>query len=229
MPGIVALKSSSDAQSHLTCGQVYPRAHQTTMDNHIALFVMMYPSSPSKQATLLDHLRQGARDYYRRPSSHCVAWSYLTPHNNNNSSEPVIAGLEIYTSKSALQEQLEDTTFFQPFERMVVEQKMYAREVTMEAWYLAAGFVTRRQGTEEGGGRVVVNVRKLTCVNGEKEAVLRGLDEFAGWSRGSDAGVLSFAAFTRKKAEREMLVYVRYRDETTMRRVEDRPESQNFW
>jgi quinol monooxygenase YgiN len=201
------------------------------MDDHIALFVTMYPSSPSKQATLLEHLRQGARDYYRRPSSHCVAWSYLTPHNNNNNNnnEPVIAGLEIYTSKSALQEQLEDTTFFQPFERMVVEQKMYAREGTMEAWYLAAGFVTRRQGTEEGGGRVVVNVRKLTCVNGEKEAVLRGLDEFAGWSRGSDAGVLSFAAFTRKKAEREMLVYVRYRDETTMRRVEDRPESQNFW
>jgi quinol monooxygenase YgiN len=200
------------------------------MDNHIALFVIMHPSSTPKQAALLEHLRQGARDYYRRPSSHCVAWSYLTTHNNNNNdNEPVIAGLEIYTSKSALQEQLEDTTFFQPFERMVVEKKMYAREETMEAWYLTAGFVTRRQGMEEGGGRVVVSVRKLTCVEGEKEAVLKGLDEFAGWSRGSDTGILTFAVFTRKKAEREVLVYVRYRDETTMRRVEDRPEFQNFW
>jgi quinol monooxygenase YgiN len=199
------------------------------MDNHIALFVMMYPSSPSKQATLLDHLRNGAREYYRRPSSHCAAWSYLMPHNFNNNNEPAIAGLEIYTTKSALQEQLEDTTFFQPFERMVVEEKMYAREGTMEAWYLTAGFVTRSQGREEGGGKVVVNVRKLTCVGGEKEAVLKGLDEFAGWSRGSDAGVLSFAVFTRKQAKREVLVYVRYWDETTMRRVEDRPEFQNFW
>jgi quinol monooxygenase YgiN len=205
------------------------------MDNHIALFVTMYPSSRPKQATLLDHLRQGARDYYRRPSSHCVAWSYLTPLNqssddtNNNNNEPVITGLEIYTSKSALQNQLEDTTFFQPFERMVVEEKMYSREATMEAWYLTAGFVTRCHGTEEGGGSVVVNVRKLTCVGGEKEAVVRGLDEFAGWSRGSDSGILSFVVFTRKKAEREVLVYVRYRDETAMRRVEDRPEFQNFW
>jgi quinol monooxygenase YgiN len=203
------------------------------MDNHIALFVVMHPSSFPKQTTLLDHLRQGARDYYRRPSSHCVAWSYLTPlqsdNNRNDDSEPLIAGLEIYTSKSALQQQLEDTTFFQPFERMVVEEKMYAREGTMEAWYLTAGFVTRSQGREEGGGRVVVSVRKLTCVNGEKEAVVKGLDEFADWSRGSDAGVLSFAVFTRKKAEREVLVYVRYWDEATMRRVEDRPEFQNFW
>jgi quinol monooxygenase YgiN len=203
------------------------------MDNHIALFVVMHPSSFPQQTTLLDHLRQGARDYYRRPSSHCVAWSYLTPlqsdNNRNDDSEPLIAGLEIYTSKSALQQQLEDTTFFQPFERMVVEEKMYAREGTMEAWYLTAGFVTRSQGREEGGGRVVVSVRKLTCVNGEKEAVVKGLDEFADWSRGSDAGVLSFAVFTRKKAEREVLVYVRYWDEATMRRVEDRPEFRNFW
>jgi hypothetical protein len=59
--------------------------------------------------------------------------------------------------------------------------------------------------------------------------VVKGLDEFAGWSRGCDLGILTLAVFTRKKAEREVLVYVRYRDETTMRRVEDRPEFQNFW
>lgn len=203
------------------------------MDNHIALFVTMHPSSFPKQTTLLDHLRQGARNYYRRPSSHCVAWSYLTPlqsdNNRNDDSDPLIAGLEIYTSKSALQQQLEDTTFFQPFERMVVEEKMYAREGTMEAWYLTAGFVARCQGREEGGGRVVVSVRKLTCVDGEKDAVVKRLDEFAGWSRGSDSGILTSAVFTRKKAEREVLVYVRYWDEATMRRVEDRPEFQNFW
>jgi quinol monooxygenase YgiN len=203
------------------------------MDNHIALFVSMHPSSFPKQTTLLDHLRQGARDYYRRPSSYCVAWSYLTPHQSSisheNDNEPIIAGLEIYTSKSALQEQLEDETFFQPFERMVIEEKMYAREGTMEAWYLTAGFITRCQGRQEGGGRVIVNVRKLTCVGGEKDAVVKGSDEFAGWSRGSDSGVLTFAVFTRKKAEREVLVYVRYRDETTMRRVEEGPEYQNFW
>ena len=112
---------------------------------------------------------------------------------------------------------------------MVVEEKMYAGKGTMDAWYLTAGFVTRCQGREEGGGWVVVSARKLTCVNGEKDAVVKGLDEFAGWSRGSDSQILSFAIFTRKKAEREVLVYVRYRDETAMRRVEDRPEFQNFW
>jgi hypothetical protein len=35
--------------------------------------------------------------------------------------------------------------------------------------------------------------------------------------------------FTRKKAEKEVLVYVRYRDEGSRRRIEGRPEWMNIW
>jgi len=202
------------------------------MDHHIALFVTMHPASVHKQSMLLTNLRQGARNYYRLPSSRCTAWSYLTPlapdrlgHDNL-----VIAGLEIYTHKIALQEQLNDTTFFQPFEKLVVDEQLYAREGTMFAWYLAAGFPARSQERVDGGAGVVVRVHQMTCAgNGEKEAVVTGLGEFAGWSRGSDSGLLTFAVFTRKKSAREVLVYVRYRDAAAMRRVEERPEYQNIW
>lgn len=81
-----------------------------------------------------------------------------------------------------------------------------------------------------GGGSVVVRVHHMTCAgSGEKHAAVKGLGEFAGWSRGSDSGVLTFAIFTRKKALREVLVYVRYRDEGAMRRIEERPEHQKIW
>lgn len=81
-----------------------------------------------------------------------------------------------------------------------------------------------------GDGRVFVRVHQMTCTGrDEKDAMVKGLGEFAGWSQGSDSGVLTFAVFTRKKAERELLVYVRYRDEGAMRRVEGRPEYQNIW
>lgn len=100
----------------------------------------------------------------------------------------------------------------------------------MVAWYLAAGFVSRSEAKEDGENGVVVKVHQMTCAGrGERDAVVKGLGEFAGWSRGSDDGVLSFALFTRKKAEREVLVYVRYRDERCRRRVEERPEGQNIW
>lgn len=204
------------------------------MDDHVALFITMHPASAPKQSTLLTSLRQGARTYYRQPSSHCIAWSYLTPLPSTDALEEddelIVAGLEIYASKSALQNQLNDPTFFQPFVKLVSDQQLCAKEETMLAWYLAAGFLTRSQEKVAGGGAVVARVHQMTCAgSGEKEAVVQGLGEFAGWSRGSDAGVLTFALFTRKKAEREVLVYVRYRDEWAMRRIEGRPEYQNIW
>jgi hypothetical protein len=203
-----------------------------TMDSHIALFVTMHPSSPSAQSTLLTNLREGARSYYRLPSSRCTTWSYLTPLAPRESKDDglVIAGLEIYTSKSALQDQLNDTTFFQPFEKLVIDAKLYAREASMTAWYLAAGFVSRSEAKEADGNGVVVKVHQMTCAGiGEKEALVKGLGEFAGWSRGSDSGLLTFAVFARKKAENEVLVYVRYRDEGSRWGIEGRPEWLNIW
>ena len=203
------------------------------MDDHIALFITMHPASAPKQSTLLTSLRQGARTYYRQPSSHCTAWSYLTPlfpTKPDEHNELIVAGLEMYTSKSALQDQLNDPTFFQPFEKLVSDQQLCYKKETMLAWYLAAGFLTRSQERVAGGGGVVARVQQMTCAgSGERGAVVEGLGEFAGWSRGSDAGILTFALFTRKKAEREVLVYVRYRDEGAMRRIEGRPEYQNIW
>ena len=203
------------------------------MDNHIALFVTMYPASASAQSTLLTNLRKGARGYYRLPSSRCTAWSYLTPLRPEDQDDEnlILGGLEIYTSKSALQDQLNDTTFFQPFEKLVVEEKLYRKKGRMVAWYLAGGFVTRLLGGEmKGGDGVVVEVHQLSCVGrGERDGLVKGLGEFSGWCRGSDVGVLTFAVFTRKKIERDVLVYVRFGDEASMKRVRDRPEWLNFW
>jgi quinol monooxygenase YgiN len=202
------------------------------MDDHIALFINMHPASAPKQSTLLSSLRQGARGFYRLPSTRCIAWSYFTPVASPEPTHDglIVAGVEIYTSKAALQDQLNDTTFFQPFEKLVRDQQLCDKKETMVAWYLAAGFLTRSHERSVGGGSVIVRVHQMTCTgSGEKEAVVNGLGEFAGWSRGSDYGVLTFAVFTRKKAPREVLVYVRYRNEGTMRRVEERPEHQNFW
>lgn len=202
------------------------------MDDHIALFITMHPASASKQATLLSSLQHGARGFYRLPSTRCIAWSYYTPlaPTKPGKDDLIVAGLEMYTSKAALQDQLNDTTFFQPFEKIVKDQQLCDKKETMVAWYLAAGFLTRSQEVSVGGGSVVVRVHHMTCAgSGEKHAAVKGLGEFAGWSRGSDSGVLTFAIFTRKKALREVLVYVRYRDEGAMRRIEERPEHQKIW
>lgn len=202
------------------------------MDDHIALFITMHPATAPKQSTLLSSLRQGARGFYQLPSTRCIAWSYYTPlaPTTPENDDLTVAGLEIYTSKAALQDQLNDTTFFQPFEKLVRDQQLCDKKESMVAWYLAAGFLARSQARAIGGGSVVVRVHQMTCAgSGEKEAVVKGLGEFAGWSRGSDSGLLTFAVFTRKKAAREVLVYVRYRDEGAMRRIEERPEYQNIW
>lgn len=202
------------------------------MDDHIALFITMHPASTPKQSTLLASLRHGARGFYLLPSTRCIAWSYFTPLPSASSAYNglIVGGMEIYTSKAALQDQLNDTTFFQPFEKLVADQQLCDKKETMVAWYLAAGFLARSQERAVSDGGVLMKVHQMTCAgSGEKEAVVKGLGEFAGWSRGSDSGVFTFAIFTRKKAAREVLVYVRYRDEAAMRRIEGRPEYQNIW
>ena len=202
------------------------------MDEYIALFITMHPASASKQETLLASLRQGARGFYLLPSTRCIAWSYFTPLPSAGTAhnDLIVAGMEIYTSKAALQDQLNDTTFFQPFEKLVRDEQLCDKKETMLAWYLAAGFLARSRERAISSNGVVVRVHQINCVgSSEKDAVVKGLGEFAGWSRGSDMGVLTFALFTRKKAPREVLVYVRYRDEGAMRRIEGRPEYQNIW
>lgn len=199
------------------------------MDDHIALFVTIHPASPAKQTTILSYLRNGARGYYRRPSSNCIAWSYLAPQLSESSS-PVLTGLEIYTKKSALQDQIKDAGFFQPYHEAVAKKKLYVREEEMVAWYLAAGFLTRgKKGVEEGGGTVMVRVRQVTCRQHEREGVGKGLEAFADFARKTEPGILTFAIFTRKKAEDEILVYVRYRERERMHKFEESPEHQNFW
>jgi len=161
-----------------------------------------------------------------------MAWSYFTPLPSASTAhnDLIVAGMEIYTSKAALQDQLNDPTFFQPFEKLVRDEQLCDKKETMVAWYLAAGFLARSRERVIGGEGVVARVHQMTCTgSGEKEAVVKGLGKFAGWCRGSDSGVLTFALFTRKKAAREILVYVRYRDEEAMRRIEGRPEYQNIW
>jgi quinol monooxygenase YgiN len=138
--------------------------------------------------------------------------------------------MEIYTSKAALQDQLNDTTFFQPFEKLVRDEQLCDKKETMVAWYLAAGFLARSRERAIGGEGVVVRVHQMTCAgSSEREAVIKGLGEFAGWNRASDSGLLTFALFTRKKAAKEVLICVRYRDDEAMRRIEGRPEYQNIW
>ena len=171
------------------------------MDDHIALFITMHPASAPKQSSLLASLRQGARGFYLLPSTRCIAWSYFTPlaPASHTHEDLIVAGVEIYTSKAALQDQLNDTTFFQPFEKLVKDQQLCDEKETMVAWYLAAGFLARSQARAISDGGVFVKVHQMACAGGgEKDAVVKGLGEFARWSRGSDSGVITFAVFTGK-------------------------------
>lgn len=72
-------------------------------------------------------------------------------------------GFELYTSKDALQAQVDDKEFFQAYHETVKKEGLYAKPEDLVAWYPAGGFVGRRSRVEEGGGKVVVSVSTLVC------------------------------------------------------------------
>jgi hypothetical protein len=77
-------------------------------------------------------------------------------------------GLEIYTSKQALQAQIDDPVFFQPYHELVRREDLYAKPEELVAWYLAAGFVSRQSGAQPFGGGVLISVSKMVTADRER-------------------------------------------------------------
>jgi len=120
----------------------------------------------------LSLLRHSAREYYPTPKAQCTTWSYFTPLSPPSPKTPskkpplVIGGLEIYTTKSALQTQVEDPEFFRPYHETVEREGLYAKPEVLEAWYLDGGFVARESRGARGEG-VLISVTRMVCVDRE--------------------------------------------------------------
>ncbi|KAK5732942.1 hypothetical protein LTR17_010075 [Elasticomyces elasticus] len=189
------------------------------MADGIALLCMLYPGSAPKQERCLDILQSNAREYYRQPSAKCTTWSYFQPLKP--SKQPVIGGLEIYTSKAALQAQLNDTVYFQPYHETVRRESLYSKPEELVAWYQTAGFVARGKGSKEGEG-VLISITKMECK--DRQEVVDVLQGFVTWVEENEPGVLTYAIFTRPKAVNEVLLFVRYADSKALKSHAEAPE-----
>ncbi|OQO12682.1 hypothetical protein B0A48_02145 [Cryoendolithus antarcticus] len=197
------------------------------MPDHIALLCTLHPASQEKRERILDLLRRLAREYYIKPSAKCIAWSYFTPAAKltaDATSFPLM-GMEVYTDKSALQAQVDDTEHFQPYHALVKREGLYAKPEELQSWYLDCGFVARGEGQTKGGKGGLVSVSRLVCKDVAGAAkVLHGLREFSKWVESEEPGVLSYGVFTRPKAQSEVLVWVRYVSGKAIRRHDEAPE-----
>lgn len=168
----------------------------------------------------MELLRTNARDYYRQPKAKCTTWSYYTPFPSS-SSQLVIGGLEIYTSKAALSDQVNDKEFFQPYHETVKKEGLYSKDEELVAYYLAAGFIARNDHAVPFGGTIISQTRFI-CK--DKAAVLQLLEGFVQFVREKEPFVLTYAAFERKKNPKELLLFVRYRDVAGMKGHSRAPE-----
>jgi len=143
--------------------------------------------------------------------------------------QPILTGLEIYTTKGALQAQVNDPKYFQSYHETVKREELYSKPEDLEAWYLKSGFVARSTSRQEGGGKTLVSVTRLVIAGkaGDEQTILTALTEFAGWVRASEPGVPTYAIFTRPKATNEVLLVVRYADGKALKSHDQAPEHQN--
>ncbi|KYG45895.1 hypothetical protein M433DRAFT_154027 [Acidomyces richmondensis BFW] len=186
------------------------------MPDQIALLCLLQPASLAKQERCLDLLRRAARLYYRGPESQCTAWTYFLPYPSpkTQGDELIIGGLEIYTSKTALQAQLEDPVFFQPYHDTVKREGLYRHPEELVAWYYAAGFVARGEHSERSLS-ALISVSRMIC--SDKTQVLDLLGRFSVWVKDNEPDVLTYVAFQRPKAPKDVLLFVRYRDDHAMK------------
>ncbi|KAF2161752.1 hypothetical protein M409DRAFT_58829 [Zasmidium cellare ATCC 36951] len=162
--------------------------------------------SPKK---ILSLLQKSAREYYSQASSKCTTWSYFLPFPPPKKPDTplLIGGLEIYTDKNALQKQIDDPVYFQSFQEIVKKEGLCVKEDELVAWYLTEGFVARGEHARPFGGNLISLSRSFVPFVKEKEPF-----------------VLTYAVFTRPKAPKELLLYVRYTDSKGMQSHSKAPE-----
>ncbi|KAK5123309.1 hypothetical protein LTR85_002739 [Meristemomyces frigidus] len=196
------------------------------MADGIALFCLLHPESQAKQDRCLELLGRAAREYYPTSKAKCTTWSYFTPFpppKPGSTKPPIIGGLEIYTSKAALQSQVDDPVYFQSYHDTVKREGLYSKPEELVAWHLTEGFVARETNAEPFGG-VLISVTRMTCK--DRSEVLEFMKPFAQWVRANEPGVLTYAIFTRPKEPKEILLFVRYKDTKALKSHDKAPEHQ---
>ncbi|KXT14672.1 hypothetical protein AC579_6402 [Pseudocercospora musae] len=178
--------------------------------NGVALLCKLYPKSARKSERVLELLGRGAREYYRKPEAHCSTWCYFTPSSPKTNDDLVIAGLEVYDRRSALQAQVDDPEYFQAYHQAVKAEDLYAKGEELVAWYQTSGFLAREQHSIPFGGCLVF-LTKLICK--DRDEVLKLLDDFVPFVRAQEPEILTYALFTRPKAPKEVLLFGRCIDE----------------
>merc|ERR1712070_258321 len=172
----------------------------------IALFCTLHPASSAKVERCISLLRTSAREYYCTPRANCTAWSYFTALQpkkpTSTANPPVICGLEIYTTKAALQSQVDDPVYFQRYHEIVKQENLYAKP-------------------EEVG--VLVSVTRMTAKRSFDD-LMGILRPFVDWVTKSEPDVHTYAIFGRPKAPRELLLVVRYKDRKALKGHLEAPE-----
>ncbi|RMX71646.1 hypothetical protein D0869_15423 [Hortaea werneckii] len=193
----------------------------------IALFCTLHPASSEKAERCINLLRTSAREYYRTPRAKCTAWSYFIPLQPNRANSianpPVICGLEIYTTKAALQSQVDDPVYFQRYHEIVKQEDLYAKPEELVAWYPAGGFQARDSSVDGEEDRVLVSVTRMTAKRSFDD-LIGILRPFVDWVTKSEPDVLTYAIFGRPKAPRELLLVVRYKDRKALKGHLEAPE-----
>lgn len=133
----------------------------------------------------------------------------------------MIGGLEIYTTKSAFSEQVNDRDFFQPYHETVKKEDLYSKNEDLVAYYFAAGFIARHEHALPFGGNLISQTQ-FVCK--DKAAVLEILQDLVSFVRDNEPFVLTYAAFERKKRPKELMLFVRYLDAAGFKSHMEAPE-----
>ncbi|RMX71162.1 hypothetical protein D0869_15914 [Hortaea werneckii] len=193
----------------------------------IALFCTLHPASSEKAERCINLLRTSAREYYRTPRANCTAWSYFTPLQpkkaNSVANPPAICGLEIYTTKAALQSQVDDPVYFQRYHEIVKQENLYAKPEELVAWYPARGFLARDSSADGEEDGVLVSVTRMTAKRSFDD-LMGILRPFVDWVTDTEPHVLTYAIFNRPKAPTELLLVVRYKDRKALKGHLEAPE-----
>ncbi|KAH6951220.1 hypothetical protein BKA56DRAFT_625888 [Ilyonectria sp. MPI-CAGE-AT-0026] len=194
----------------------------TSTEGLVARKVILRPQSTEKRDKILK-LLQALPDNQR--SADCTAWCYLTPATREGAilapfqdvRTPLIAGVEIYASPSALSNS-RASSFSTDYNSRIKKDDLYAEDEEESFWYPVGGFVARPSEQNPGkAGLILLASFVAQEGDGKRDQFIEVLNKYAAWLFENDPTTLSYSAMTSPEVPNEIFLLERYKDSDALK------------
>ncbi|KAL6805054.1 hypothetical protein GGI42DRAFT_323452 [Trichoderma sp. SZMC 28013] len=150
--------------------------------------------------------------HLQEPNTPCIAGACFLSAAKKETGIKLIGRMEIFPSAGELAT-VQNSPEYKRFSGSVTGQKLHEGKETATLWQPTGGFLTRKNQASTTNAGVLV-LAKFTCNDKEKavQNLVKELQTYCEWIEGNEFTTYTYCVMTSQTANKEVLLFERYKD-----------------